>query len=201
MEPIHSSLDNVDNIDFVKDYPFKDQIPLPYWSPCNLVKVTIHGDDFLRLARYFLPATEDESPYAPDHVRYYGCNPPMGDRRYELPGNLMTVEACTTSILPPIPPLKLTSDGAPECSGCREKQQKRWVKLLSHIDDLWWASMIEPHYINGRFDEGEALIKGFFYAMLNRERIQNIMSILSTEEAYPVVPGSSICSGCTGLMG
>ena len=90
----------------------------------------------------------------------------------------MTIEACTTSTLPPIPPLKLTSDGAPECSACRGTQQKRWVKLLSDIDDLWWASMIEPHYINGRSVEAS---KEFFYAMLNRARVDNIMSILSAE--------------------
>ena len=38
MNPIHSSLDNVDNIDLVKDYTFNEPIPFPYWSPCNIVR-------------------------------------------------------------------------------------------------------------------------------------------------------------------
>jgi hypothetical protein len=41
--------------------------------------------------------------------------------------------------------------------------------------------MIEPHYINGRFEEVSELIHGFFYALLRRERIENIMRILSRE--------------------
>ncbi len=41
--------------------------------------------------------------------------------------------------------------------------------------------MIEPHYINGRFDEVNELIQGFYYALSPRERIENIMRILSAE--------------------
>jgi hypothetical protein len=41
--------------------------------------------------------------------------------------------------------------------------------------------MIEPHYINGKFIEVSELIRSFFYAILRRERIENIMQVLSKE--------------------
>ena len=114
-------------------------------------------------------------------VCYYKCNPPAGGHNYELPENVMKVEAHTASFLPSIPRPKLCLDGVPEPEAYRELQQKRWVKLLSQIDDLWWALMIEPLYRNGRFKEVSEHIRWFFHALSRRERIENIMRILSEE--------------------
>ena len=93
----------------------------------------------------------------------------------------MRVEPHTTSSLPAIPQLKIGSDEVPERVAYRKLQQKRWVKLLTQLDDLWWALMIEPHCKNGRVEEVSELIHRFFYALLKRERIENIMRILSKE--------------------
>jgi hypothetical protein len=41
--------------------------------------------------------------------------------------------------------------------------------------------MIEPLYRNGRFKEVSEHIRWFFHALLRRERIENIMRILSEE--------------------
>ena len=41
--------------------------------------------------------------------------------------------------------------------------------------------MIEPLYINGKFEEVREHIHSFFYALLRRERIKKIMRILSEE--------------------
>ena len=93
----------------------------------------------------------------------------------------MRVEARTASFLPSIPRPNVAFDWFPEPAAYRELQQKRWIKLLSQLDDLWWALMIEPHYINGRFEEVSEHIRCFFYALVRRERIENIMRILSSE--------------------
>ena len=178
-----NSLDNADDIDFAVDYPYAESVRFPYYSTCNLAKVHIVGYDFLRLANHFLPPAEFVFPCEPTHeqTRYYRCNPPMGDRTYELPDNVMKVKTRTLSSLPAIPLPNLTSDEAPERIDYRESQQKRWVKLYSNIDDLWWALMIERLYINGKFEEVNEHIRGFFYSLLRRERIENIMRVLSKE--------------------
>ena len=183
MKHFNVSLDDVSDTGLVIGYPYNEAARLPYCSHYNLVKVQIKGYDFARLSKSFLPLPEFTCPSNSqnENVYYYKCNPPSGDRTYELPSNVMRVEAHTASFLPLIPQPKSDFDEAPEHVAYRELQQKRWVKLLSQIDDLWWALMIEPHYINGRFDEVNELIQGFYYALSPRERIENIMRILSAE--------------------
>src|ERR1700692_1910993 len=139
MQHFSNSLNNVDDIDFTLDYPFNEAVRFPYLSTCNLVKVRIKGYDFARLGKLFLPPpdliTHPKSDY--ENVRYYKCNPPVGGHDYELPNNVMRVEAQTVSFLPSIPRPKLILDGFPNMKpvAYRELQQKRWVKLLSRLDD------------------------------------------------------------------
>ena len=147
------------------------------------MRVQITGYDFARLGKLFLPPPDLIAPPQSDYenVRYYKCNPPAGGHNYELPSNVMTVEAHTASFLPSIPRPKSGFDGVFKPEAYRELQQKRWIKLHSQLDDLCWALMIEPYYINGRFKEVSEHIHSFFYALLRRERIENIMRILSSE--------------------
>jgi hypothetical protein len=183
MNYCNNSLNDVDGIDLALDYPYNEAIRLPYFSDHNLVKVQIEGYDFARLSHFFLPPSDLICPHETKRKRvcYYKCNPPVGDRVYELAGNVTRVEPQTASFLLTIPPLEMGCDEAPERAAYRELQQKRWIKLLTQLDDLWWALLIEPHYINGRFEEVNELIHRFFYALLKRERIGNIMRMLSKE--------------------
>ena len=61
----------------------------------------------------------------------------------------------------------------------------------------YYAGKVKCIYIDPPYNTGN---EGWVYNdNVNSPEIKTWLGV--TVEAYPVVPGSSICSGCTGLMG
>ncbi len=103
------SLDDVRDTDLVIVCPYDEAVRLPYYSHCTLVKVQIKGYDFARLSQLFLPLLDITCPPNSESEKVCSsrCNPPSGGRTYELPSNVMRVEAHTASFLPAIPQPKV----------------------------------------------------------------------------------------------